>query len=74
MVFQRQQIIPGFFEVYCGCMKSGKTKALIDRIDGIHFREDGDHIFFKPKIDTRELLAEFEENKIKEDKWEKQEQ
>ena len=54
MVFQRQQIIPGFFEVYCGCMKSGKTKALIDRIDGIHFREDGDHIFFKPKIDTRD--------------------
>jgi len=54
MVFQRQQIIPGFFEIYCGCMKSGKTKALIDRIDGIHFREDGSYIFFKPSTDTRE--------------------
>lgn len=53
MVFQRQQIIPAFLEIYCGCMKSGKTKALIDRIDGIHFRDDGKYVFFKPSTDTR---------------------
>jgi len=47
-------IRPGFLEVYCGPMKSGKTRELINRIDKLRFMEDSPFIFFKPKVDIRD--------------------
>lgn len=47
---------PGMLEVYCGPMKSGKTRELINRIDKIRFMLDNDaFIFFKPRVDTRDI-------------------
>jgi len=53
MVFQKNLVMPGFLELYCGPMKSGKSRELINRIDGISYRNDADFIFFKPRTDRR---------------------
>ncbi len=53
MVFQKNLVMPGFFEVYCGPMKSGKSRELLNRIDRVSYRDDAKFKFFKPNIDTR---------------------
>ena len=45
---------PGFLEVYCGPMKSGKSMELIHRVEKLKYMRDVDFAFFKPDIDTRE--------------------
>lgn len=49
-------IKPGVLEVYCGPMKSGKTKEIINRIDKLRFMKDSDFIFIKPLLDTRDSM------------------
>jgi thymidine kinase len=46
-------INPGFLEVYCGPMKSGKSLELMYRVEKLRHMADTKFIFFKPKIDTR---------------------
>ena len=46
-------IQPGVLEVFCGPMKSGKTRELINRVDKVHFLDGHDFVFFKPAVDTR---------------------
>ncbi len=46
-------INPGMLEVYCGPMKSGKTSALIHRVDKLNYVPDASFIFIKPSVDTR---------------------
>ncbi len=45
---------PCCLELFIGPMKSGKTKALIDRIDLVEYVHGVDFIFFKPLCDIRE--------------------
>lgn len=51
---------PGFFEIYTGCMNSGKGKKLIIRADGLDYEKNPDtgkrgipYIIIKPHKDTR---------------------
>ena len=44
---------PGYLEVYCGPMKSGKTREIINRIDKIKFVNNCRYLIVKPKVDTR---------------------
>lgn len=46
-------IKPGVLEVFCGPMRSGKTRELINRVDKPKIMEFGFQ-FFKPDIDTRD--------------------
>ncbi|MGK0209621.1 MAG: thymidine kinase [Patescibacteria group bacterium] len=64
-MIQRQLLIPGFFEIYTGCMKSGKTKALFDRLDGISYRNDAEFIIFKPETDTRDSVLKSRYGELK---------
>lgn len=41
-------------EVYYGAMKSGKTKALLDRIEQLQFLTGQEVLIIKPNIDTRD--------------------
>lgn len=43
-----------YLEVFCGPMKSGKTREIINYIDKINYIESLEAIFIKPKIDTRD--------------------
>lgn len=52
MDVRKQLVIPGSFELYCGPMKSGKSAALLYRIDKIKHNKI-EFITIKPKIDTR---------------------
>jgi thymidine kinase len=45
---------PGFFEVYCGPMKSRKSLTLIHRVETLKYMSNTEFSFFKPDIDTRE--------------------
>lgn len=45
---------PGILEVYCGPVKSGKTRELINRLDKLKYVQDCNFKIFKPKIDTRD--------------------
>lgn len=47
-------IRPGTFELYCGTMKSGKTREIINRIDRLQYVDGVNFKFFKPKADTRD--------------------
>ncbi len=47
-------INPGILEVYCGPMKCGKSRELINRVDKLQYISGSDVIFFKPKTDTRD--------------------
>ncbi len=47
-------IKPGFLEVYCGPMKSGKTRELINRIDKLEYIDNCSFIIIKPSVDTRD--------------------
>ncbi len=46
-------IKPGIFELYCGPMKSGKTRELIHRVDNLNYIKGCNFLFFKPALDTR---------------------
>ena len=46
-------IKPGILEVYCGPMKSGKTRELIHRLDGLHYIRGCSFVVLKPALDTR---------------------
>jgi thymidine kinase len=45
---------PGVLEVYCGPMKSGKTREIINRIEKLRFMDSFDFIMIKPNLDTRD--------------------
>ena len=49
-------ILPGSLEVYCGPMKSGKTREILYKIDKIKYIENCNFKFIKPKVDTRDSL------------------
>ncbi len=49
-----QLFTPGYLEIFCGPMKSGKTLELIHRINKIEYRDDLRFVFLKPKTDTRD--------------------
>ena len=44
---------PGILEVYCGPMKSGKTRELLNRIDKLSYLPGCEFDIFKPSVDTR---------------------
>lgn len=46
---------PGFLEVYYGPMKSGKTRALLNRLDSISYLSDCPIVIVKPHSDNRDL-------------------
>jgi len=46
-------IKPRFLEVFCGTMKSGKTKRLVERVDPIRWIQNAEFIFIKPRMDNR---------------------
>lgn len=48
----RHPFRPGVLEVYCGPMKSGKTRELINRVDKLEYLSER-FVFIKPSIDTR---------------------
>ena len=44
---------PGFLEVICGCMKSGKTAHLMNRLEPINYLPNVSCQIYKPPIDDR---------------------
>jgi len=50
-------VVPGFFEIFCGPMKSGKSRGLLYRVDRLQYRSDAPFIFFKPKVDKRDKVV-----------------
>lgn len=48
----RHPFRPGVLEVYCGPMKSGKTRELINRVDKLEYLSER-FVFVKPSVDTR---------------------
>jgi len=52
-IFQRV-FNPGFLEVYYGPMKSGKTRALLHRLDSISYLSDCPLLIVKPDSDSRD--------------------
>ncbi|MBD3249605.1 thymidine kinase [Candidatus Woesearchaeota archaeon] len=47
-------IVPGYFEIYCGPMKSGKTKMLMDRVEKLNYMNNCNFIFINPSANTRD--------------------
>lgn len=47
-------IRPGYFEVFCGPMKSGKSLALLHRVEKLKYMKNASFLFVKPKLDTRD--------------------
>lgn len=47
-------IVPGSFEIYVGCVQSGKSRKLIERLDQLRYVPNCQFLAFKPKIDTRD--------------------
>jgi len=47
-------IRPGSFELYTGCVQSGKSRRLLERLDQLSHVPSCSLAVFKPKIDTRE--------------------
>ena len=48
----------GYFELYCGTMRSGKTRELINRLDRLQRVEDCGIVIAKPDLDTRNRAVE----------------
>ena len=44
---------PGFLEVYCGPMKSGKTLELLHRVERLKYMSGIEIAYFKPSVDKR---------------------
>lgn len=61
-----EHIKPGLIECYSGPMASGKSSALLKRIDPIRHMDDGNELYigFKPNIDTRKKQSRFVRNFI----------
>ena len=57
----------GQLDVFCGPMKSGKTREIIYKIDQLNFVDGAEVIFFKPKLDTRgdSIMSRFGDITIK---------
>lgn len=49
----RHFVKPGCIEVYCGAMKSGKTRELLHRLDQLSYLEDVQVLLVKHGADTR---------------------
>ncbi len=49
----RHFVKPGFIEVYCGAMKSGKTRELLHRLDQFSYLEGVEVLLVKHGADTR---------------------
>lgn len=47
-------IRPGYLEVFCGPMKSGKSLALLHRVEKLKYMKNASFLFVKPKLDTRD--------------------
>ncbi len=45
---------PGHLEVFCGPMKSGKSLALLHRVEKLKYMKNAPFLFVKPKLDTRD--------------------
>ena len=45
---------PGHLEVFCGPMKSGKSLALLHRVEKLKYMKDTPFLFVKPRLDTRD--------------------
>jgi len=45
---------PGFLEVYYGPMKSGKTRALLNRLDSLSYLSNCPLVIVKPQSDSRD--------------------
>lgn len=52
--------LPGEFELYVGPMKSGKTLAMVQRLQRFEYQNNVNFVAFKPALDNR-----FELNKIR---------
>jgi len=51
-------IKPGVLEIYCGPMKSGKTRELLNRVDKLNYLpEEVKFDMFKPVLDTRDPVV-----------------
>lgn len=63
MNMHHQLIKTGIFELYYGAMKSGKSKALINRVEQLRFLEGVEFFIVQPRINTREtkLKSRFSE-------------
>ena len=48
----------GYFEMYCGPMKSGKTKMMFDKIEKLNYMKNIRYGIFRPDIDSRSLKLE----------------
>jgi len=46
---------PGVLEVFSGPMKSGKSLALLHRVEKLKYMKGEKFLVFKPKLDTRDL-------------------
>lgn len=49
-------LFPGKLEIYCGPMKCGKTRAMLERVDKLPYA-NVPFVFFKPTTDTRDMLV-----------------
>jgi thymidine kinase len=47
---------PGVLEVFSGPMKSGKSLALLHRVEKLKYMKGEKFLVFKPKLDTRDLV------------------
>ena len=59
-------IKPGTLEIYCGPMKSGKTREILHKIDKIKYLENCNFLFMKPKVDTRNSFIKSRFSELKE--------
>lgn len=53
-MFKNSSVRPGYLEVFCGPMKSGKSRELINRLERIKYVVACQSILLKPSIDTRD--------------------
>lgn len=47
---------PGVLEIFSGPMKSGKSLALLHRVEKLKYMKGEKFLVFKPKLDTRDLV------------------
>ena len=47
----------GILEMYCGPMRCGKTKSMLDRVEPLNFMSGLEYIFIKPNVDTRDTVV-----------------
>ena len=47
---------PGMFELYCGPMKSGKTREMLNRVDKLRYMDNCKFLFLK-QTQTQETTS-----------------